>query len=144
MKVKSVIIAVLLTAVIFSFAGEKQSPLLGTWKPVSRIIILADTTYTLTEDQLSGMVKIINKTHFATIFQGATLDSSMFNGGNYELTEDTYTENLEYNSNPSLIGRSLTYDSKIEGDQWTISGPVYKKGEEELSWKIKEVYKKVD
>ena len=72
---------------------------------------------------------------------------SFFNGGKYEFTEDTYTEHVEYwlsDTTTTYIGRSFTFESKIEGDQWTISGPIETTGESLPPWKGHEVFKRSD
>jgi len=128
-------------------AQEKKNPLEGTWKPIISDLILADTTIKESSIELSGHAKIINKTHFATLFNGSTIQPSFFNGGKYDITEGTYTEHIEYwlsDTTTTYIGRSFTFESKIEGDQWTISGPIETTGESLPPWKVYEVYKRID
>jgi hypothetical protein len=87
------------------------------------------------------------KIHFATLSNGSTITPSFFNGGKYDFTEDTYTEHIEYwnsDSTATYIGRSFTFESKIKGDQWTISGPIKKTGESLPPWKVDEVYKRIN
>ena len=143
MKSKSVIITLYFIFGVLNLSLA-QSVLEGTWKSIKQIYILPDTTYTATGDEVANLVKIINQTHFATIFQSDSIQNSMFNGGKYVLTDDTYTENLEYFSDPNLIGKSFTFKSKIKDGIWTIEGPIQKEGEEPPAWKIHEEYKKVN
>jgi len=147
MKTTLTIIMAFLLFSIFNCTGEKQSPLAGTWKPIISEFILADTITTESALELAGHAKIINKTHFATVFNGSTAEESFFNGGKYDITNDTYTEHIEYwlsDSTESNIGRSYTFESKIEGGQWTISGPIETSGDSLPPWKVHEVYKRID
>ena len=147
MKTKLIMITVLFSIFIFNCATENQSQLEGTWKPIISELIFADTTITNSGILLSGMAKIINKTHFATLFNGSTIEQSFFNGGTYEFTKDTYTEHIEYwpsNTTETYIGYSFTFESKIEGDQWTISGPTETTADSLPPWKVHEVYKRID
>ena len=68
------------------------------------------------------------------------MESSMFNGGKYDLTNDTYTEHLEYFSGPDQIGKTYTFKSTLDGDNWEITGPIVKDGEPAPAWKLKEVF----
>jgi hypothetical protein len=73
MKTKLILITVLLSMSLFNCATDNQSPLEGTWKPISSEESWADTTITESAIELSGHAKIINKTHFATLFNGSTI-----------------------------------------------------------------------
>ena len=144
MRVKLFSAAVILSICFSSSIMNAQSELEGTWKAVYHEVVTPDTTITASGSEASNLVKIINKTHFATILQGDTPNTSFFNGGKYELTKDTYTENLEYFSTKDEIGKSYTFKSSFKDGEWTISGPISKGGAKLPEWKIREVYKKVD
>ena len=147
MKTKLIMITVLLSISIFNCATKNQSQLEGTWRPIISDLILADTTIKESAIELSGHAKIINKTHFATVSNGSNITPSFFNGGTYDFTEDTYTEHIQYwpsNTTETYIGYSFTFESKIEGDQWTISGPIETTAESLPPWKVHEVYKRID
>ncbi|MCR8667407.1 hypothetical protein NO995_06930 [Aestuariibaculum sp. M13] len=139
MKSKSAIITLIFSLGFLTFAFAQPS-LEGTWKSVKQLYILPDTTYTATGDDMINMVKIINKTHFATIVQADSIQNSMFNGGEYTFRGNIYTEHLKYFSDPSLIGKSFSFKSTIKGDIWTIEGPIENEGEEKPVWKIYEEY----
>jgi len=143
MRVKFLSITVILFICLFSYAAENNNQLEGTWELISGKIILSVKTIDTTPGEFERVIKIINKTHFATIGQDTSKQESYFNAGNYSLSENVYTENLELFSKISLIGSSLSYKIKIEGDQLTMSGPLKKKGEEEPGWQLHEVWKKI-
>jgi len=138
------IIAILFSLCINTTSLFAQAPLEGTWQATYLEFNTPDTTYKSSGDDASSQVKVINQTHFATISQGEDKQSSMFNGGKYELTKDTYTEHLEYFSNPKQIGKSYTFKSKLNGDEWEITGPIAKDGEEPTTWKVHEIYKRIE
>ena len=69
-------------------------------------------------------MKIITKMHFATVWQDTTNPSSIypgFNGGSYTFDSGLYTENHEYFSNPSQIGKKSFYKVRIEEEKLFIS-----------------------
>ena len=143
MKAKTLILSIFVS---FSFCTGSlfaQAPLEGTWQASYLEFSLPDTTIIHSGDDAAYQIKVINQTHFATIMQGKDMQSSMFNGGTYDLTPDTYTEHLNYFSNPEQIGKSYTFTSKLDKDKWEISGPVVKDGEEPTTWKLHEVYKRI-
>lgn len=144
MKVKSSLITVLFSLCLFNLSLFAQAPLEGTWQATYLEFTTPDTTFTRSGDQAATQIKVINKTHFATIAQGTNMESSMFNGGRYDLGKDTYTEHLEYFSMPAQIGKSFTFKCTLDKDKWEITGPVVKDGEPAPDWKLKEVYKRID
>ncbi len=143
MKLNSFLIVMLLALALSSTSVSGQASLEGTWQATYHQVVLPDTTMTATGADAANLVKVINKTHFATILQGMDAESSMFNGGEYELSKDTYTEHLQYFSNPSQIGQSFTFKCKLDKDTWEIKGPVSKDGEAPSTWTIHEIYKRV-
>ena len=144
MKIKSLIRVILFSVFIYSGVAVAQAPLEGTWQASYREFSTPDTTMSSSGNEAASLVKVINKTHFATIMQGKDMKSSMFNGGKYELTEDTYTEHLDYFSSPEQIEKSYTFKSKLDGDKWEITGPVANDGEEAPQWQLREVYQRID
>ena len=111
-------------------AQEKKNQLEGTW--------------VLSSGDFAGALKIINKTHFATVSQDTSKQRSHFNAGTYSLSGDTYTENIEFFSAfPELIGNSVSYKIKIEGNRFTIS-PLEKEEETEPEMQVQEeVWEKI-
>ncbi len=135
----------LFLALYFCFnSANAQSNLEGRWELVKQVLTLPDTSYTRTGEDAANMVKIINQKIFVTVALRDSIQHSMFNWGYYELTDDTYTENIEYFSYPEEIGKSYTFKSKIENDIWTIEGPIKREGEELPVWKTYEKYRKVE
>ena len=75
----------------------------------------------------------------------AALRTAGFGAGRYEVTEDTYTEHLDYFSNPEYVGRSITFSCRVEGDTWYQEGgyPILQGGQETGSVELAEMWRKV-
>jgi hypothetical protein len=131
MKVTFLLITVVSFVCLFSCATEKSNQLEGTW--------------VLSSGEFAGALKIINKTHFATVSQDTSEHRSHFNAGTYSFSGDTYTENIEFFSVfPEIIGDSFSYKIKIEGNQFTMS-PLKKEGETEPESQIQqEVWERIE
>ncbi len=143
MKAKFFLIPLILLTFLFSFSSGQENKLEGTWELVSGKLTLPDQTIELPRTGSEREIKVLNKTHFATILQDTSTNEIYSNAGTYEITEDTYTEHQEFNSGITMIGKTYSFKSKIEGDKWTISGPVEKPGADIPDWKIHEVWKRV-
>ena len=143
MKVKFILIPFILLTFLLSFSTGPENDLKGTWKLVSGKYIFSDDTLVVPRTESEHAIKVLNKTHFATIHQDASKKEIYSNAGTYVLTEDTYTEYQAYNSDVNNIGRTFAFESKMEGDIWTLTGPIEKPGEDSPGWKMHEVWKRV-
>jgi hypothetical protein len=143
MKVKFILIPFILLTFLLGFSTGPANWLEGAWEMVSGKLILPDQTIEMPRTESEHAIKVINKTHFATVHQDTSTNDIYSNAGTYTLTEDTYTENLEYATSITMIGKTYCFKSTIEGDKWIISGPVEKPGAEVPEWKIHEVWKRV-
>jgi hypothetical protein len=102
-------------------------PIEGTWQLISGTIIEnGDTTMTdYTREQ--SMIKIINATHFAFLNHDLKKGKDSITvfaagGGTYTLTEDQYTEYLEYCSYRDWEGNTFQFTVTIQGDTLTQRG----------------------
>jgi len=70
-------------------------------------------------------VKNVTKTHFSWCSYNPE-DGNIVGagGGTYELSDKKYTENTEYwyPSGTSIPGTETSFDYKLKGNRWTISG----------------------
>lgn len=124
-----------LTTVIF-LAGcaieGKRGPLEGAWEMVSATYTLADSTY----DPGFTQTKILTAEHFS--FGRQTDTGALSGGGRYSLDGATYTETIDYHYNASHVGKSLSFEARLEGDSvWHHSGQI---GE---NYHIYEVWRRV-
>ena len=143
MKAKFALIPFILLIFLFSFSFGPENKLEGTWKLVSGKYFFPDDTLVMPRTESEHAIKVINKTHFATVHQDASKNEIYSNAGTYVLTEDTYTEHLEFATGTAMIGSTLSFKSTMEGDKWTISGPIKTSDEEGPDWKLHEVWKRV-
>ncbi|OIN57644.1 hypothetical protein BLX24_19095 [Arsenicibacter rosenii] len=109
-----------------SFASCQQAPtdhslpLKGTWELVDATTIEQDSSYS-TFDASHKMIKIINDTHFAFLNHSAQpADSAKHffsaGGGTYTLTDSTYTEHLDYFSDPAWEHHTFAFTVTLRND----------------------------
>jgi Lipocalin-like domain len=125
----------LLIIITFSFLScEKKSTgndsklnIKGTWKLFEATIIeKGDTAITDYTKDIS-FIKIINDSHFAFLshnIPSAKDSSSTYSsgGGKYSLTNDVYTEHLEYCSDKAWEGHDFQFKLEIHGDTLVQTG----------------------
>lgn len=140
------IIALLIISCFSCTAPEKKNPLEGTWEMIKATASTPDSTMNWIKSDSRRQIKIISKTYFATIAQDTKEGNNMFNGGTYTLEEDTYTENLEFFNNSSLIGHSASFKIEISKDQLKMSGilPLKDWGVDEHNLNLDQVYQRID
>ena len=161
MKTSYTILVILLLVLLSSCATEKRSPLEGVWELVSAEWTYPDTTRKITPADWS-QIKIITKSHFVfagqepnrTKISGAGSDAELISmaqeffggGGTYTLEGDTYTETMQYYSNPNYISVSLPWKIEIEGTQLIQSGtfPAKSIGLEEHDIELYGVFRRIE
>jgi hypothetical protein len=105
-------------------------------------------------------MKIITKGHFAFLAREpgipqelktqadslAALAKTNSGGGTYTLHGTTYTEKLEYFSDPAYVGQTLPFTCRTEADRFYQSGtvPIFEGGKKVRDIKLEEVYKRVE
>jgi len=98
----------------------QENPLVGSWESLSLKLSSEDTVMTRDRSDVNTL-KILNGSHWMFIRQPAQNQEVVFaQGGTYEVDPEnnTYTEHVEYSSNPENIGKSYDFIYKIEGDTW--------------------------
>lgn len=90
--------------------------------------------------ELAHPVKILSEDRFA--FGQRNIDGPLVaGGGTYVYRDGIYVERVEYHWMPALIGLSLTFEARVEGDLW------YHKGTFDIAGKrlaIDEVWRRID
>ncbi len=100
------------------------TPLEGSWRLVSQLIIYPDTTIDR-GSTLNPSFKILNSTHFAFGRMAADEEEGVYaGGGRYTYDGTRYTEYIEYHSSAPLVGTSITFDVRLEGNRWYHSGQI--------------------
>ncbi len=91
----------------------------GAWEMVSGTYTTPDTTMVLT----IGQVKVLTSTHFA--FGRMNPDGAFAGGGTYSFDGSTYTEFVQYHSDPAANDTTLSFAARIEGDSlWYHEGTI--------------------
>ena len=122
-----------------SVLSQNSDELQGAWEIIYQEIAYPDTTLTTTQWD-SPTVKIFTKKHFAF---GHLMDDGELGagGGTYSYDGKIYTEHVKYHGYALVVGKSIKFKSKLDGDKWTISGTLPgENGEVHLT----EIWKRID
>jgi hypothetical protein len=133
---KLLIFIVLLSIVTSAFSqSKKKSPLYGTWILESAVFTTEDSVFK--EDKgTKKQMKIVAPGHFAFIISNASDNKFlMASGGRAVVKGNTYTEIIDYSSQPDALNKSYTFSVKVVGDTWYHSGTLG-------NWKLEEVWKR--
>lgn len=105
----------ILSAALFA-STVGANPLLGSWQFVEGKYATDQGYVTAKAPELSS-VKLITASHFSYITQknGAFHYAG---GGNYEIKAGQFIETFQYGNIPSLAGKTMAFDYKVEGDLW--------------------------
>ncbi len=120
MKRTSTLTLVLCLFVTTSAFGQLPSnELEGTWRMVSQELVYPDSVVDQS-DQWGPGYKILNSTHFTWARETGNGEEVLAGGGRYEYDPeaDTYTEHIEYHSDPAFAGNSITFTARVEEDTW--------------------------
>jgi len=126
MRAFSILALVLLAAP--ASAQLPATPLEGTWEMVSQTIIYPDSVVDRGV-RLARSWKILNSTHFAfgrQVLVGDEIQDEVYGGGGrYELLGDSvYVEHIEFHSSHDLVGVSIRFRARIDGDTWYHEGEI--------------------
>ena len=107
-----------------------------------------------------GSMKVFTKTRFAVVGLDTALRGPLVTdadrlkffsnliavGGSYVVSAGTWTEKIEYFSDPAYIGMSLTFQCVQEGDRLIQKGrlPVFAEGKKTGDISLEEVWRRVD
>ena len=105
-------------------AAQDSTLLRGAWERVFVRIILPDTTIEEHFPENPRLHKIVTATHFAFGRQTEDGEGVFAGGGRYEIEDSSYRETYDYHGSPSMVGKSVTFDSSVEDSLWHISGIV--------------------
>lgn len=101
--------------------------LVGTWRLIDGVTITHGDSSRAGYPKSTGMIKIINDTHFAFLKHDldAPKDSSNHfdgGGGSYTLNGNTYTEHLDYYADRHWEGKAFTFTVSISNDTLVQKG----------------------
>lgn len=108
----------------------------------------------------ASQIKIITKRHFAFLVQEpggpkemktsadslAAFRHAFAGGGTYTLQGTTYTERLEYFTDPAYVGMMLPFTCRTDGDRFYQTGtiPIFEGGKKVHDRKLEEVWRRVE
>lgn len=132
------LVAVLLASPSDVSAQLPSNELEGTWRMESQELVYPDSVVDRS-DQWGANYKILNSTHFAWGRETKNGEEVLAGGGLYQYDPETntYSEHIEYHSDPGFTGITLTFTAEVDGDTWVHIGDVG-------DYKLREVWKRVD
>jgi len=119
---------------------QNSDKLQGAWEIIYAEYIYPDTTIENTQFA-NPSVKLLTEKHFAFGFQDNNGESITAGGGEYSYNGETYTEHIKYHIASSIVGISIEFKSKLEGDKWTVSGVLPM---DEGNTKMREIWKRIE
>ncbi|MEJ6475487.1 hypothetical protein [Pseudoalteromonas piscicida] len=105
----------MLITFIFS-APVFANPLIGTWEFVEGKYATANGVVSAQAPTVTS-IKLITKTHHSYITQ-SNGEFKYAGGGSYQIDNNKFVETYEYGNIPSLLGRTMSFTYKVEGDLW--------------------------
>jgi hypothetical protein len=100
-----------------------ENPYEGAWEITYSKAVYPDTTYE-TNQFANPTIKLLTKKHYAFGRQEGE-NKITGGGGEYTYEGDSFTSYPKYHTGSGMVGNTIVFKSKIEGDLWTIS-TVYK------------------
>lgn len=155
---RATLVVLLLCAFVACSIAQQKVTIEGVWQAMSQKMDGKDVL-------MSGKdMKVITAKHFVFIYQdkgkclsllakktqrdsiAAYFDMFGAGGGTYKLAGNTYTETIDYFSDPSYVGLSISFTVKVEGDKLYQSGkyPILEGGKKVKDVQLDEVYKRIE
>ena len=119
---------------VAAVAQDKARTLEGAWELVSAQYTPGEGGFSVDTQR---QIKLLTKDHWAFLVEQRNLPktpggtakewadaakSFSAGGGSYTLDGDTYTEHIEFFVEPKIVGTSIAFKIKWEGDEWTQTG----------------------
>lgn len=92
------------------------NPLLGTWEFVQGKYAVDDGFVSAKAPEITS-IKLVTATHFSYITE-KNGQFSYAGGGQYQLTDGQFIETVKYGNIASLMGKTMAFDYKVEGNLW--------------------------
>jgi hypothetical protein len=151
------LLALLACLIVGISTAQRKNKIEGVWQAVS---MKTDGK----EELLSGKdMKLITAKHFVWIYQDKDRALTLLSkktqsdslaaaylfgagAGTYKLAGNTYTETIEYSSDPNYVGLSIDFIVRVEGDRLFQSGkfPLLEGGKKVKEVQLDEVYKRIE
>jgi hypothetical protein len=113
-------IVILIIACNNQTKDENENPYVGAWQYIDTKYVLPDTTYTRTDTINMYHVKLLTKknTIWALQTPGKEIRAG---GGEYLVKPDSFLSAPKFHWMNEVIGDTIRFKSKIEGELWTLS-----------------------
>ena len=118
---------------LLNCSTQNKEDLIGVWEFVSGNYTFSDTSMTISDDINLKSIKIYGDTHYSLVTQNEVEEYFSAHSGLYLLEGDEYTEMFKIHKDPDMIGKSATFQYKINGNQLVISSEY-----------LKEVWEKIE
>ncbi len=113
---------IMLVTALLAVACTEKNPIEGTWILVEGTYITEDNTLNYPISQTDKRLKVVGKTHFATVWQNPDNDEYCgYNGGSYKYANGIYSESLEFFNDNSLVGTESHFILTQNGDEIKIA-----------------------
>ncbi|MEH6393856.1 hypothetical protein [Pseudoalteromonas sp.] len=106
----------ILTSLLLASPLASANPLLGSWEFVEGKYAVDGGFVTAKAPELTS-IKLITANHFNYITQ-KNGEFHYAGGGKYTLKNQQFVETFAYGNIPSLLGKTMAFDYKIEGNLW--------------------------
>ncbi|MBE0378764.1 MULTISPECIES: hypothetical protein [Pseudoalteromonas] len=106
----------ILTSLLLASPLASANPLLGSWEFVEGKYAVDGGFVAAKAPELTS-IKLITANHFNYITQ-KNGEFHYAGGGKYTLKNQQFVETFAYGNIPSLLGKTMAFDYKIEGNLW--------------------------
>lgn len=102
-------------------------PVQGTWRLISATAVTKGDSVTTDYTKGTGMIKIINESHFAFLRHDENTPKDSSNhfdagGGRYTIEGNTYTEHLDFYANKNWEGNTFHFTISVNNDTLVQKG----------------------
>lgn len=138
---KKFVLLLVITALlgVFNISAQTPEEVEGVWKMTYKKWELSDTVVERSKYEFNSY-KIFFEDHFS--LTGLDEENNFYGHfGNFTFDGKTYSEEITFSSYEFMVGRTVDFKSKLEGDTWTIKGDI---GTRDMKFELVEIWERVD
>lgn len=95
----------------------------GAWEVASLTFTDPDGTVRVIEIKDPPGLKILSESHWVFVeMTGVEENPTSGGGGTYTVEGTVYTEHVDYHAAQGFIGETISFECRVEGDQWYQTG----------------------
>ncbi len=117
-----IVISSLLVLILMGCAKTTRNPIEGAWKLVySKYVISDSIIHSFPGDMTESQVKMWSGDHFvfAGWYKVDTVKTDTYGFGTWSMNDSLYTETIDFNDLPSVIGKTLSIKLAVKNDTLT-------------------------